>query len=184
MNKLLEVISQSNFGLRNHTKLQLGKMKRINIRVLFIFSVMLPGSAFAFGAPMLGGIAAKAHQVCGKNIQLQMTTTKEGLAIIGLINKKTNQMDLFQSEVALTNEHQITKYSPVKYDAISKEYIPIDNELISIIWGSVSDDKKATHYTMSLGSHVYECSLLQEWPSELADNLYGDNEEPSTVDNH
>lgn len=127
---------------------------------------------FSAGAPLLGKYTADAHQICGKGIDVELKKNGNKL-IIGLINHKTNRLDLFESSSSVSSEGQFVKFLPVRYDELSKTFILVNNKTLDIIWGSSVNDNKIV-YNLTLGSHVYNCGAIQKWPNEASDALYGE----------
>lgn len=131
--------------------------------------------ALADGAPLVGNAPADAHQLCGKTIEIQIKNQPDGRQIIGLVNSKSHELDLFQSTTPPSPQGQYLKFVPIKYDQLSKNFIVQGDDTIDIIWGRTENEKKEASYALSLGSHVYPCGLIQKWPNEKANLLYGEN---------
>nr|WP_318384185.1 hypothetical protein [uncultured Enterobacter sp.] len=140
----------------------------------FITIAAFPFLAFATDVPMLGNIRAESHQVCGKKIEIQAVTLEDASVMIGILNKNSNEWDTFVSEKPMTKMFSFSKFQPVKFDALSQTFIKQENKKMFVLWGQSQDDKKGTNYTLSLGSHTYDCGQMQSWPEDLANDLYGE----------
>jgi hypothetical protein len=148
------------------------------MKIVSFLSAMLmfsPLSSHAQGAPLIGSEKADSYQRCGKNISLQIKNVANDFIVIGLMNKKTNNMDFFKSTEQKISEMNYTKYNSVRFDALSNTFVNTDNSDLDILWGSSLNDKKQVTYHLVLGSEVYECGPIQKWPSETANVLYGED---------
>ncbi|MEH4693643.1 hypothetical protein PO377_08860 [Atlantibacter hermannii] len=96
--------------------------------------------------------------------------------IISLMNNKTHDRDFFRSTEATSHTMKYSKFLPVRFDNLSKTFIAEDKPDIEIVWGNYLDEKKAVKYNLALGPQVYECGLLQKWPNETANLLYGETQ--------
>lgn len=144
---------------------------------LFLASTLLlcsAAQASAAGAPILGNTPADAHQLCGKTIEVQVKYLPDGKQIIGLMNSKSGDLDLFQSTTPQSPQGQYLKFVPIKYDQLSKNFIVQSDDTLDILWGRTENEKKEISYALSLGSHVYPCGIIQKWPNEKANMLYGE----------
>ncbi|RAY88584.1 hypothetical protein DP190_00440 [Enterobacter cloacae] len=150
-------------------------MMRFKLTTLVAFSAFSV-VAYAIDAPMLGNIKSESHQVCGKKIEVQVVTLDDASVMIGILNKNNNEWDTFISENPVTKEFSYAKYQPAKFDALSRTFIKQDNKKMFVLWGKSQDDKNDFHYTLSLGSHSYDCGLMQNWPDDLANDIYGESE--------
>lgn len=137
-------------------------------------SVAISGPALADGAPLMGIYPADAHQVCGKDINLEIKYINSSRIIIGLVNHDTEGLDLFQSAGTVNSQAQYIRFVPVKFDQLSKDFLPQSDSTMDIVWGAVTQDNQQTAYNLSLGSHVYHCGEIEKWPNEEANKLYGD----------
>lgn len=139
--------------------------------------VVLLASSFnsiADSIPLLGNLKADSQQMCGKNINIQIKTVNDNLVIIGLKNKNTNKMDLFTSTSNIEPNFQYSKFTPVTFDSLSNRFIDVDDSELDIVWGSSLNEKKGLEFNLALGAHVYKCGLIQKWPSEKSNELYGE----------
>ncbi|WP_370611805.1 hypothetical protein [Klebsiella aerogenes] len=141
------------------------------LTLLFITTPVL-----ASGAPLLGDVPADAHQLCGKDIDVQIKKWDGGGQIIGLMNKESHEINLFQATTLQSPEGQYLKFMPTKYDELSKRFVIQNDDTIDILWGGTENENHQMVYSLSLGSHVYDCGLIQKWPNETADKLYGEEE--------
>ncbi|HKM98397.1 MAG TPA: hypothetical protein VJY99_17145 [Buttiauxella sp.] len=124
---------------------------------------------------MLGNLKASLQQTCGKGINIQIAELHggdEGRTVLGLRNNQTGTRDLFIS--LNENNKQYDKYQPVRFDSLSKRFVAVNNERPSIIWGGAVSNLKGMEYSLALGSHVYPCSKLSQFESEVANDLYGE----------
>ena len=137
---------------------------------------LLPISGFTHAAdiPVLGDGKAESHQICGKSIDVQIRRLNDDSLVIGLINNKTNKRDLFKSQEPVSAEMKYAKFVPVHFDNLSKNFVEEEKPEIEIVWGSAINDKKEADYTLALGPEIYDCGLLQKWPHEEANILYGE----------
>lgn len=142
--------------------------------LLFIMLMPLCAVASASSVPLLGDMKAESHQICGKNIDIQIRPMNDNSLIIGLMNNKTHTRDLFKSQEPNAIDMKFTKFVPVRFDNLSKTFIEEDKPEIEIVWGSARDDKKAVNFSLALGPQVYECGLIQKWPNDAANLLYGE----------
>ncbi len=142
--------------------------------LIFLPSMIAASPCFASEAPLIGTSPADAHQVCGKKITLEIKTLSDKTQIIGLMNNTTNKLDLFQSTHPVDTSTQYAKFVPTKFDGLSKDFIPQNDDTIEIIWGAAAHDNQQIVYSLSLGSHVYNCGMIQKWPNEKANTLYGE----------
>lgn len=147
-------------------------MKRNALLLLSFLS--LSGLTYANEIPTLGDANAESHQLCGKNIDVQIRKLNDNTLIIGLMNNKTRNRDLFQSQDPISGDIKYTKFFPVRFDNLSKNFIEEEKPEIEVVWGSAINDKKEVSYTLALGPKVYTCGLLQKWPHEEANILYGE----------
>ncbi|WP_157093352.1 hypothetical protein [Buttiauxella brennerae] len=126
---------------------------------------------------MLGNITATLHQTCGKQIFIQVAEMKgadAGRTIIGIKNNQTGDIDLFTSFSA--SNKQYDKYQPVTFDNLSKTLVAMESERPPIVWGGAMTNLKGMEYSLALGSHVYQCSKLVPFESEVANDLYGETD--------
>lgn len=142
--------------------------------LLFLTLYSLSALAQAVEIPMIGDIKAESHQICGKSIEVQIRKMNDNSLIIGLMNNKTHNRDLFRSNEPTSNSMKYTRFVPVRFDSLSKAFIAEDKPDIDIVWGNYLNEKKEVKYSLALGPNVYECGLLQKWPSEVANVLYGE----------
>ncbi|WP_312980314.1 hypothetical protein [Atlantibacter sp.] len=149
-------------------------MKLNPLLLLLLFSSS--GFAYAVEVPMLGDGKAEGHQICGKGIDVQIRKLNDNSLIIGLANNKTQHRDLFKSLEQNAGNMKYSKFVPVRFDNLSKNFIEEEKPEIEIVWGSAINDKKEASYTLALGPKVYACGLLQKWPHEEANILYGENQ--------
>jgi hypothetical protein len=129
---------------------------------------------------MLGNLKASLHQICGNEIIVQvaeMTGSDEGRTILGLKNNKTGKVDLFTS--INTSNKQYDKYQPVNFDNLSQSLIPQENDRPAVVWGGAITNLKGMEYSLALGSHVYSCTKLAPFESEIANDLYGEKDVPA-----
>ena len=148
-------------------------MKINSLLLLALLSI----SRFIYAAdiPVLGDGKAESHQICGKSIDVQIRRLDDNTLVIGLINNKTQKRDLFKSQEPIGAEMKYAKFVPVHFDNLSKNFIEEEKAEIEIVWGSAMNDKKEANYTLALGPEIYECGLLQKWPHEEANILYGES---------
>ncbi|WP_313080738.1 hypothetical protein [Atlantibacter sp.] len=132
------------------------------------------GYLYATGIPVLGDGKAESHQICGKSIDVQIRKLSDNSIVMGLMNNKTHKRDLFKSQEPVTAKMKYVKFAPVHFDNLSNNFIEEDKPEIEILWGSSMSDKKEANYTLALGPVLYECGLLQKWPHEEANILYGE----------
>jgi hypothetical protein len=126
---------------------------------------------------MLGNIKATLHQTCGKQIFIQVAEMKgsdEGRTVIGIKNNQTGNIDLFTSLSASSKQYD--KYQPVTFDNLSKTLVAMEDDRPPIVWGGAVTNLKGMEYSLALGSHVYPCSKLVPFESEVANDLYGEND--------
>jgi hypothetical protein len=144
--------------------------------ITFIAVTVFPVIASATDAIMLGNLKSENHQVCGKKIEVQVATLDDASVIIGILNKNSNEWDTFVSESPITKALSYSKYQPVKFDALSHTFIKQDNKKMFVLWGQSQNENNDVKYTLSLGSHTYDCGQMQKWPDDLANDLYGEND--------
>ncbi|TSJ50765.1 hypothetical protein FND52_19345 [Atlantibacter subterranea] len=142
--------------------------------LLFLYLLFTTGISYAAEIPVLGDGKAESHQVCGKSIDVQIRKLSDNFLLIGLVNNKTQSRDLFRSQEPVSVDLKYTKFIPVHFDNLSKNFIEEEKPEIEIVWGSAMNDKKEANYTLALGPEVYDCGLLQKWPHEAANILYGE----------
>ncbi|HDR2622258.1 TPA: hypothetical protein QCI71_003159 [Enterobacter chuandaensis] len=142
--------------------------------VLIVTTLGLPFVSNATEIPTLGGIRAESHQICGKNIDVEIIRLDNNSTLLGLKNNQTHNIDLFLSPDQGTDELSYAKFTPARYDELSKNYIPQNDPELEVVWGSARDDNKQLIYTLALGPQVYNCTKLQKWPSVKANIMYGD----------
>lgn len=143
-------------------------------RNYLLFILFSSSFASAVEIPVLGDGKAENHQICGNHINVQIRKTNKNHLIIGLINNKTDKMDLFESQNSATEDMAFSKFSPVHFDNLSKNFIADDQSEIDIVWGSSVNEKKEISYSLALGPEAYRCGLLQKWPNDKANILYGE----------
>lgn len=127
--------------------------------------------------PLIGNERAESHMLCGKSIDVEVKRSNDNSLIIGFLNKKTAHMDYFVSGEPTAVDWHYTRYYPVSFDALSEQFIRENDEKINIVWGGSAvngEDKKA--FKLALGAHVYDCGVLEVWPDDTANDLYGDND--------
>lgn len=142
---------------------------------LVAVSLTYPIISNAVDIPAMGDMKAQFHQVCGKSIDVELIKINDKTTLMGLKNKQTNNLDLFISPEQSPEKRMLSKFIPVKFDSLSKDYLPLDNQNIDILWGSSEDVNKKITYSLTLGLKTYSCGPLQKWPNEKADELYGEN---------
>ncbi|MDW4576898.1 hypothetical protein [Atlantibacter hermannii] len=148
---------------------------KVQLLLLLAF-IHLPAIAQSIDIAMIGDKKAESHQVCGKNIDVQIRKMNDDSIIISLMNNKTHDRDFFRSTEATSHTMKYSKFLPVRFDNLSKTFIAEDKPDIEIVWGNYLDEKKAVKYNLALGPQVYECGLLQKWPNETANLLYGETQ--------
>lgn len=156
-----------------------------NVKFLTAFCLLAltsAGSAFAAKVPMLGNLPASAHQLCGKDIAVQIAELDSDQILIGLVNKTTQNLDLFVSENPADVEKSYSKFLPVKFDSLSKSFIPTGDNQIDIVWGASLDGDQKVKYHLALGNYVYQCGALKIWPNDKANDLYGEPAEADAAD--
>jgi hypothetical protein len=124
----------------------------------------------------MGNLKSQEKQICGKTIEVQIATEGKnhpGKRLLGLKNNKTGKLDLFLSTIKTTDPQAYQHYDPVIYDALSGTFIPAAQDRPGISWGNSPNALHLAQYRLVLGSHVYNCSIPVQWPSELANELYG-----------
>lgn len=148
----------------------------MNIKITLIaMSLTYPVISGATEIPVMGDTKAQFHQLCGKDIDVELIKIDDKTMLMGLKNKQTNNLDLFISSEQSPGQIMISQFTPVKYDSLSKNYIPLDDQDLEIVWGSSEDDNKKITYNLTLGPKTYSCGARQQWPSEKADVLYGES---------
>ncbi|MDK9604607.1 hypothetical protein [Lelliottia wanjuensis] len=145
---------------------------KIAILAIFLASPIISNAA---DIPLLGNTKAQLHQLCGKALDVEIIKMDSKTTVMGLKNKQTNNFDLFMSSEQSPEQIIYSKFTPVKYDALSNNYIPTDDQDLDIIWGSSRDNSGKTSYSLTLGTKTYSCGILQPWPSERADEIYGES---------
>jgi hypothetical protein len=141
--------------------------------ILFLFFIT-PIIARATDIPIMGDEKADSHQLCGDKIDVEIQVLNDTTIVLGLVNNKTKNIDLFMSNGPSPDQASFSKFSPVKFDSLSKSYVPIDDKDIDIVWGGSVDENKKTSYSLALGPEVYTCTAPQKWPNEKANELYGE----------
>ncbi|MGX5098349.1 hypothetical protein [Enterobacter cloacae] len=136
--------------------------------------LFLPVTGNAVGIPRMGELKAESHQICGKNIDVEVIMLENHSTLIGLENKQTHNLDLFLSSEQSPEEMNYAKFIPARYDNLSKSFIAREDNEIDIVWGSSKNDKGEVSYSLALGPQTYSCSPLQKWPSEKANEMYGE----------
>lgn len=124
--------------------------------------------------PSLGKMKAQSHQICGTGIDVEILRTDENTIILALKNKETHNFDLFISNEQSLSQVRQSSFTPVRYDALSENYIPVKDDELDIMWGGSLDDDGKITYKLALGPKIYNCGSLQEWPSEKANLIYGE----------
>lgn len=145
-----------------------------NKSLLLIPLLFTTSLSYAVEIPVLGDSKAESHQICGKGIDLQIRKLNDNSLLIGLVNNKTHNRDLFKSQEPAIVDMKYAKFIPVRFDSLSKNFIVEEKPEIEIIWGNAVNEKKEASYTLALGPEVYDCGLLQKWPREEANVLYGE----------
>jgi len=126
---------------------------------------------------MLGNLKATQHQTCGKGIEIQvadMQGNDSGRTLIALKNNKSGERDLFASSTVNLQNKQYDKYQPVRYDTLSRTFIPDSAGRPDIVWGGALNPLKGMEYSLALGTHVYACGALQPFIEDVANDLYGE----------
>lgn len=152
-------------------------MKKICILpVILAGAVSLPALA---GTPVMGDREATAHQTCGRAIEVQIVQAgRDGngneQTVLGLTNRKTGRLDLFLSESPAGKEPGYSRYRQVVWDALSQTWLTPPGKAVYLLRGSSVVEMTGIRYSLSLGSHVYDCTAPEAWPDETADRLYGE----------
>ncbi|MEP8891125.1 hypothetical protein [Enterobacter roggenkampii] len=141
---------------------------------LIASALSLPQISNATEIPKLGDVKAQSHQICGNTIDVEVVTLDNRSTLLGLKNNQTHNIDLFVSSEQSPDQMNYSKFTPARYDELSKTYIATEDPDIEIVWGSSEDEKKQISYSLALGPEVYSCTKLQKWPSEKANNMYGE----------
>lgn len=150
-------------------------MKRaMTVLLPIMLTGLISNSALAQGAPLLGNLPASGHQLCGKTISLQLVKISDDMMILGIKNKQSNEMDLFMSSLPFTVPDTYAKFIPVRFDQLSKNFIPTQDNELDIIWGAAFNDKNTLEYKLALGNFTYSCSTPEAWPNDKANHLYGE----------
>ncbi|WP_339275249.1 hypothetical protein [Enterobacter asburiae] len=147
-------------------------------RVLIAWAIFLPMMLHAKEVvPLIGKQRADSHMLCGNNIDVEIHQTDDNSLIIGLANKKTKSMDFFVSGESVASDMHYTRYYPVNFDELSGQFVRKDSDAINIVWGSsaVNDEAKNT-FKLALGAHIYDCGVVEVWPDDTANDLYGDDD--------
>ncbi|WP_395305790.1 hypothetical protein [Enterobacter sp. ECC-019] len=124
--------------------------------------------------PIMGGLKAESHQICGKNIDVEVIMLENHSTLIGLENKQTHNLDLFLTSEQSSEGMNYAKFIPARYDNLSKSFVAREDNEIDIVWGSSKNDKDEVSFSLALGPQTYSCSPLQKWPSEKANEIYGE----------
>lgn len=149
-------------------------MKYSKVFLIVLLSISTSKLSFAQGREVLGNAQASAHQLCGKNISVQIANTDEGFTLIGLENKNTKKMDLFISDNQGETGKSYSRFTPVVFDNLSKLFLKSDAADIDIVWGGAINEKKETKYQLALGNYTYDCAGIVAWPNDKANELYGE----------
>lgn len=144
--------------------------------ILIASTISLSQISYATEIPQLGGVKAERHQICGKGIDVEMVRLDNNSTLLGLKNNQTHNIDLFISPDQVSDELSYAKFTPAKYDELSKSYVTKEDPEIEIVWGSSRDENKQLSYTLALGPQVYSCTKLQKWPNEKANMVYGEEQ--------
>ncbi|MGX5025782.1 hypothetical protein ACWKYF_02430 [Enterobacter asburiae] len=142
--------------------------------VIMTTLLFIPLVSNAGGIPRMGELKAESHQICGKNIDVEVIMLENHSTLIGLENKQTHNLDLFLSSEQSPEEMNYAKFIPARYDNLSKSFVAREDDEIDIVWGSSKNDKDEVSYSLALGPQTYSCSPLQKWPSEKANEIYGE----------
>lgn len=127
--------------------------------------------------PLIGKERAESHMLCGKNIDVEVHRSEDNSLIIGLLNKKTAAMDYFVSAEPTAVDMHYSRYNPVSFDALSGQFVRKNDAAINIVWGSSAvNGKDQNGFKLALGAHVYDCGVLETWPDDTANDLYGDDD--------
>jgi hypothetical protein len=122
----------------------------------------------------IGNTPAQGHFSCGHAIDIQYHKTDDNSLIISLFNKKTNHNDLFVSTDKIADDFRYSRYIPVLYDSLSDNFVQRDENEINVFWGQVQS-VLPSDFTLVLGTHTYQCVKPQTWPSDAANDIYGES---------
>lgn len=154
--------------------MSLNNMKYSKAFLIVLLSISTSKLSFSQGRETLGNLQASAHQLCGENISIQITNTDDSFTLIGLKNKTTKKMDLFISDNPGEIGKSYSRFTPVVFDNLSKLFLKSDSADIDIIWGGAINEKKEINYQLALGNYTYDCAGIVAWPSDKANELYGE----------